>query len=159
MCASNLHVLVTQFSAWKFYFFIGHSHLSPIGRCELVPLWKDSCFVSHFTYPTSYPWCNEYQYVWLLFQRSTAVLSQFFGIPQNNIWQNLCMTLIRNIGQNQSLHHLPLLWNFFWSISGIGVLENKNVALCGMRNINLTKESMKILGVHISYNKKIQDDL
>ena len=28
-----------------------------------------------------------------------------------------------------------------------------------MKNINLTKESIKILGVHISYNKKIQDDL
>ena len=28
-----------------------------------------------------------------------------------------------------------------------------------MKNINLTKESIKTLGVHISYNKKIQDDL
>ena len=42
-------------------------------------------------------------------------------------------------------------------IAGIGVLKNVNVALCGMKNINLTKESIKILGVHISYNKKIQD--
>ena len=44
-------------------------------------------------------------------------------------------------------------------IAGIGVLKNVNVALCGMENINLTKESLKILGVHISYNKTIQDDL
>ena len=43
-------------------------------------------------------------------------------------------------------------------VAGIGVLNNVNVALCGMKNINLTKESIKILGVHISYNKKIQDD-
>ena len=33
------------------------------------------------------------------------------------------------------------------------------MALCGMKNINPTKESIKILGIHISYNKKIQDDL
>ena len=40
----------------------------------------------------------------------------------------------------------------------IGVLKDVNVVFCGMRNINLTKESIKLLGVHISYNK-IQDDL
>ena len=44
-------------------------------------------------------------------------------------------------------------------IAGKGVLKNVNVVLCGMKNINLTKESIKILGVHISYNEKIQDDL
>ena len=44
-------------------------------------------------------------------------------------------------------------------IDGIGVLKNVNVALCGMKNISLTKESINISGVHISYNKKIQDEL
>ena len=44
-------------------------------------------------------------------------------------------------------------------IAGIGVLKNINVALCRMKNTNLTKESIKILGVHISYNKKIQGEL
>ena len=44
-------------------------------------------------------------------------------------------------------------------IAPIGLLRNVNVALSSMKNINLTKESIKILGVHISYNKKIQDDL
>ena len=44
-------------------------------------------------------------------------------------------------------------------IAGIGILKNVNVALCGMKNINLTTESTKLLGVHISYNKKNQDDL
>ena len=44
-------------------------------------------------------------------------------------------------------------------IAGIGVLKNVNVALCGMKGINLTKESIKIIGVHISYNKKNQDGL
>ena len=44
-------------------------------------------------------------------------------------------------------------------IAGIGVLKNVNVALCSMKNIKLTKESIKIFGVYISYYKKIQDDL
>ena len=44
-------------------------------------------------------------------------------------------------------------------IAVIGVLKNVNVALCGMKNFNLTKESIKILVVHISYNKKNQGDL
>ena len=92
------------------------------------------------------------------FPEEYCSFSQFFGVPQNNIWQNPCMILIRNIGQNQSLHCLPLFWNLFWSISGIGLLKNKNVALCGMTNTNLTK-SIKILRVHTSYNKKIQFDL
>ena len=43
-------------------------------------------------------------------------------------------------------------------IAGIGVLKNVNVALCGMKNVDLTKETIKILGVHLSYNKKLQDD-
>ena len=46
-----------------------------------------------------------------------------------------------------------------YKIADIGVLKNVNVALCGMKNINLTKESTKILGAHISYNKKSQNDL
>ena len=45
-----------------------------------------------------------------------------------------------------------------YEIAGIGVLKNVNVALSGMKNTNLTKERIKILGVHTSYNKKIQDD-
>ena len=39
------------------------------------------------------------------------------------------------------------------------VLKNVNVELCGMKKITLTKESIQTLGVHISYNKKIQNDL
>ena len=41
----------------------------------------------------------------------------------------------------------------------IGVMKNVNVAPCGMKNINRTKETRKILGIHISYNKKIEDDV
>ena len=41
-------------------------------------------------------------------------------------------------------------------IAGIGVLKNVNVALCGMKNINQTKECIKMLGVYISYNRKLK---
>ena len=34
-------------------------------------------------------------------------------------------------------------------IAGIGVLKDANVALCGLKSVNLTKESIKILGVHL----------
>ena len=43
-------------------------------------------------------------------------------------------------------------------IAGIGILKSVNVALCGMKCLDLIKECIKILGVHISYNRKLQDD-
>ena len=43
-------------------------------------------------------------------------------------------------------------------IAGIGVLKRVNVALCGMKCLDLTKGCTKVLGVHISYNRKLQDD-
>ena len=44
-------------------------------------------------------------------------------------------------------------------IAGIGSLKDAKVAFCGPKSLDLTKESIKFLGVHISYNKKLQDDL
>ena len=32
------------------------------------------------------------------------------------------------------------------------------MALCGMKNINLKKNTVKILGVHYSYNKKLENE-
>ena len=43
--------------------------------------------------------------------------------------------------------------------SGKRKSEKRNVAFCGMKDINLTKEIIKILGVLISYSKKVQDEL
>ena len=37
----------------------------------------------------------------------------------------------------------------------IGSLKDAKVIVCGLKNLDLTKESIKILGVHISYNKKL----
>ena len=47
----------------------------------------------------------------------------------------------------------------FSGLAGTGVLKNINEALSGMKNADLTKETIKILDVHISYNKKLEDDL
>ena len=37
--------------------------------------------------------------------------------------------------------------------AGKSVLKNVNVVLCGMNNVDLTKETINILGRHISHNK------
>ena len=40
-------------------------------------------------------------------------------------------------------------------ICGIGVKKGDATALCGFKNVNLLSDSVKILGVHFSYNKDI----
>ena len=44
-------------------------------------------------------------------------------------------------------------------IAGIGVLKGVNLAVCGMKNIDLTVDAIKILGLYFSYNQIIQNDL
>ena len=44
-------------------------------------------------------------------------------------------------------------------IPGIGSLKDAKVALCGLKILDLTKESIKILGVYISYNTKLQNNI
>ena len=39
------------------------------------------------------------------------------------------------------------------------MLKDTKMALSGLKNLDLTKESIKILGVYISYNKMLHDDL
>ena len=43
-------------------------------------------------------------------------------------------------------------------IAGIGVLKGVSMELCGMECIDLTKNSVKILSFHFSYNKKIENE-
>ena len=40
-------------------------------------------------------------------------------------------------------------------LSGIGVLKGVQLAVCGMKCINLTIDTIKILGIHFSYNELI----
>ena len=43
-------------------------------------------------------------------------------------------------------------------ITGIGVLEGFQVAVCGMRCIDLNNNTLKMLGTHFSYNKKPKEE-
>ena len=43
-------------------------------------------------------------------------------------------------------------------IAGIGVLKSVKVAVCGMKCVDLCKDTIRITGVHFSYNKTKQDE-
>ena len=43
-------------------------------------------------------------------------------------------------------------------IVGIGILKVVQVAVCGMRCIDLNVDTLKILGTHFSYNKKLKEE-
>ena len=44
-------------------------------------------------------------------------------------------------------------------IAGIENLKGVEAAVCGMKNIDLTKDAVKIIGISFSYNKVIQNEL
>ena len=41
-------------------------------------------------------------------------------------------------------------------VAGIGSLKGVKMTVCGIKCIDLTTETIKILGVHFSYNQKLQ---
>ena len=41
-------------------------------------------------------------------------------------------------------------------VAGIGALKEIKMAVCGIKCIDLTTETIKILGVHFSYNQKLK---
>ena len=43
-------------------------------------------------------------------------------------------------------------------IAGIGVLEGVSLALCGMECTDLTKKTIKVLGIPFSYNIKLKTE-
>ena len=43
-------------------------------------------------------------------------------------------------------------------ICGIGVKRGVEVALCGMKSVNLVTSSVKILGIHFSYNEELMKE-
>ena len=43
-------------------------------------------------------------------------------------------------------------------IAGLGVLKGAQEVVCGLKNIDLTNDTIKILGIHFLYNKKIQTE-
>ena len=42
--------------------------------------------------------------------------------------------------------------------AGINVLKGVSLELCGMECIDLTKNLVKVLGIHFSYNEKIEKE-
>ena len=47
---------------------------------------------------------------------------------------------------------------FKCEIAGIGTLKGAKVALCGMECINLNENTIKILGIHYSYDKILENE-
>ena len=43
-------------------------------------------------------------------------------------------------------------------IAGTGVLKSVKVAVCGMKCVDLCKDTIRITGAHFSYNKTKQDE-
>ena len=43
-------------------------------------------------------------------------------------------------------------------IADIGVLKGVQVAVCGLRCIDLNNDTLKILGTHFSYNEKFKEE-
>ena len=44
-------------------------------------------------------------------------------------------------------------------ITGIGIMKGLQTAVCGMKNIDLTKDTVKVIGISLSNNKDIQSEL
>ena len=44
-------------------------------------------------------------------------------------------------------------------IAGIGVLKGIKVAVCGIQCVDLVLDTIKILGTHFSYNKKLKEEI
>ena len=45
-----------------------------------------------------------------------------------------------------------------FEVAGIGALKGAEMALCGMKCIDLRLNTVKTLGIHFSYNKKSEND-
>ena len=63
--------------------------------------------------------------------------------------------LIKETFDNYSKYSGLLLNASKCEICGIGVKRGVEVALCGMKSVNLLEDSIKILGIHYSYNSGI----
>ena len=43
-----------------------------------------------------------------------------------------------------------------YEVAGISLLKRVTVAVCSMKSVDLTSDTLKILGVHFSYTKTLQ---
>ena len=49
--------------------------------------------------------------------------------------------------------------SLFYSFTNSRTKQAQKYAVCGMKNIDLTKDAVKIIGIGFSYNKAIQNEL
>ena len=54
------------------------------------------------------------------------------------------------------MSEIKLTWR---DLAGIGSLKGVKAAVCGMKNIELFKDAVEIIGISFSYNKAIQNEL
>ena len=58
---------------------------------------------------------------------------------------------------NQFYHFSGLKANIEkYKIAGIGSLKGVTETACGLKSVDLSNDRIKILGIHFSYNKKVQ---
>ena len=88
-----------------------------------------------------------------LFYAAYADDTTFFLKDKNSVFETLIIfhefSLVSRLSPNTTK----------CEVAGIGPLKAVNVALCGIKCLNLMKETVKILGVHFSYNKKLEHEM
>ena len=77
----------------------------------------------------------------------------FFLQDKNSVFETL------NIFHNFSLVSVLKPNTRKCEIAGIGTLKGVNVALCGMKCLNQMKETVKVIVVHFSYNKNLEQKM
>ena len=88
-----------------------------------------------------------------IFRRNLSILLTIFFLKNTESVINL-LEIFKHFSQFSSLKPNKSKCK----IAGIGVLKGVKVALCGMRCVNLCKNTIKILGIHYSYNKQLEND-
>ena len=58
----------------------------------------------------------------------------------------------------QIIEHFSISEKKRWEIAGTGVLKEVQIALCGMECVNLKTNTIRILGIHFSYNRSLEND-
>ena len=93
---------------------------------------------------------NIFQYTYLYTAYGDD--STFFLKNKNSVWQ--LMESLSTFSQYSCLNSNCEKCE----IAGIGVLKSMKMAVCGIKCVDLYKDTIKITGVHFSHNKTKQDE-
>ena len=81
-----------------------------------------------------------------------ADYTTFFLIDQNSV------TEVLNIFEHFSIFSGLKPNKSKCEMAGTGVLKEAHMALCGMERVNLKNSTIKILGIHFLYSKRLEND-